>query len=59
MSRQIGFIHIDYTLERDGSIITGLDCEGDIPLVTQLGLLEMAKDTLLHPPTDPEDYNGH
>ena len=59
MSMKIGFIHIDYTLERDGSITTGLDCEGDIPLVTQLGLLEMAKDTLLHPPTDPEDYNGH
>lgn len=58
MSMKIGFIHIDYTLQPDGDVTTSVDCEGEIPLVTKLGLLEMAKDTLLHPELDPEDYDG-
>ena len=55
---KIGFIHIDYTLQPDGDVTTSVDCEGEIPLVTKLGLLEMAKDTLLHPEPDTEDYDG-
>ena len=55
---KIGFIHIDYALQSDGEVTTSVNCDGEIPLVTQLGLLEMAKDSLLHPPADQEDYDG-
>lgn len=58
MSHKIGYIHIDYRLASGGDIITSVDTDGDLPLVTQLGLLEMAKDTLLHPPTEPDEYDG-
>ena len=58
MSLKIGYIHIDYTLQPDGDITTSVDANGDLPLVTQLGIIELAKDTLLHPPTEEEEYDG-
>lgn len=57
--QKIGYIHIDYTIAPDGDLQTRLDFEGDIPLVTQLGLIELAKDSLLNPPeSDEEEYDG-
>lgn len=47
MSVQIGQITITHTLNDDGETITGLTVDGDMPLATSLGLLELAKDTLL------------
>lgn len=58
MSRSIGYIHIDYTLQDDGDIAVAVDTDGDLPLMTQLGLIELAKDTLMHPPTEKEEYDG-
>ncbi|AVJ51033.1 hypothetical protein FDJ44_gp42 [Microbacterium phage Pikmin] len=42
-----GSITVTYDLWEDGDIITEVSTEGDLPLVIQLGLLEMAKDTLI------------
>lgn len=42
-----GNINISYDVWPDGDIVTAVNVEGDIPLVTQLGLLELAKDTIL------------
>lgn len=42
-----GNIKISYDVWPDGDIVTAVNVEGDIPLVTQLGLLELAKDTIL------------
>lgn len=44
----IGTITITEYLDEDGDIITGVSVDGDIPLVTQLGLLRMAEDTILN-----------
>lgn len=48
MSTEIGRIEITYVIEDNGDMITGVDVKGDIPFVTQIGLLEMAKDTLMN-----------
>lgn len=50
----IGRITIDYWLTDEGDLQTGVTVEGDIPLVTQLGIIELSKDSLLHPPTDED-----
>lgn len=43
----IACIHINYRLGEDGDMLTDVDVTGDIPIVTQLGLLELAKDSIL------------
>ena len=47
MSATVGSIRITYDLWENGDIVTQVHTEGDLPLVIQLGLLEMAKDTLI------------
>lgn len=54
MTTPIGKITITYDLASDGDIHTVLDVEGDLPIVVQLGLLELAKDTILNPPDDDD-----
>ena len=43
----LGSITISYELDDDGDMITGVSIDGDLPIVTQLGLIELAKDTIL------------
>lgn len=43
----VGSIHISYDLADDGDILTRVDVSGDLPVVTILGLLSMATDTVL------------
>lgn len=50
----VGEITITYELAEDGDMITTLNVEGDIHVATQLGLLELAKDTILHAEEDEE-----
>lgn len=50
----IGRLIIDYTVTEDGDLQTALTVEGDLPVVTQLGIIELAKDTILHPPIDED-----
>ena len=45
----IGKITVDYYLAENGRMITYLEVEGDLPMIVQLGLLDMARDTILHP----------
>lgn len=49
----LGSITISHYLDSTGDIITGVSVDGDIPIVTQLGLLRMAEDTILR--MDEED----
>lgn len=49
----LGSITISHYLDNTGDIITGVSVDGDIPIVTQLGLLRMAEDTILR--MDEED----
>jgi hypothetical protein len=44
---QLGRLIITYELEQDGTMPTTLSVEGEIPVAVQLGLLELAKDTIL------------
>lgn len=44
---EIGSIVITYSMADDGDLITDVSVEGDIPIATQLGLLELAKDSIL------------
>lgn len=56
-----GQMTVTYEVWPDGDIVTNLTVEGDIPLVTQLGLLELAKDTILKKAAGEdfgEDYDG-
>lgn len=55
---KVGYVYIDYTLRENGDATMSVDTDGDLPVVVQLGLLEMAKDTILHPPKDHEEYDG-
>lgn len=55
MTTNIGSIHIGYEIWEDGDMVTTLTVEGDIPVVTQLGLLRMAEDTILHPEGEGND----
>lgn len=43
---RLGNIVIGYFMSEDGDIQTSYSVEGDIPVVTQLGLLSMAQDTV-------------
>ncbi|MCQ9384411.1 hypothetical protein [Brevibacterium moorei] len=45
----IGRITIDYHATTDGDLVTTYDSTGDMPVVTQLGLLRMCEDTILQP----------
>lgn len=49
----LGTITISYFLDTDGEMATGVSVDGDMPLVTQLGLLRTAEDTILR--MDEED----
>lgn len=44
---RIGSIVITYSMADDGDLLTDVTVEGDIPVATQLGLLELAKDSIL------------
>lgn len=44
----IGTITITYDATPDGDLITGVTATGDMPLVTKLGLLDLARDTMLN-----------
>lgn len=50
----MGSIRIDYYLTEDGDAQFTYETEGDLAVITQVGLLEMAKDGVLHPPEDDE-----
>ena len=50
----IGRITIDYTVTDEGDLQTSYTVDGDLPIVTQLGIIELAKDTILHPPADED-----
>lgn len=43
----VATITISYEMDDLGDLVTNVNIEGDIPIVTQLGLLEMAKDSIL------------
>ncbi|VEW13518.1 Uncharacterised protein [Brevibacterium casei] len=43
----VATITISYEMDDLGDLLTNVNIEGDIPIVTQLGLLEMAKDSIL------------
>jgi hypothetical protein len=43
----VGSIHISYSMGTDGDLLTDVSVDGDIPIATQLGLLELAKDSIL------------
>lgn len=47
MSTEVGSIHISYYLDEEGELVSGVSVEGDMPMVVVIGLLEMAKDTVL------------
>lgn len=44
---QLGSITITYEMSDDGHMDTGLTIDGDMPIITQLGLLDLARDTIL------------
>lgn len=52
---EIGTIHIRYWADEGGDLLTSVSVDGEMPLVTVIGLLEMAKDELLHPFQDEEE----
>lgn len=59
MSLKIGYIHIEYTITEEGDAVTSVDTDGDIPFVTQIGLLEMAKHALFDLTKEQDnDYDG-
>lgn len=43
----LGSITITHFIDEGGDIVTGVSVDGDIPIVTQLGLIRMAEDTIL------------
>lgn len=44
---ELGEIVLTYSITEDGDIMSGLSITGEIPVAMQLGLLELAKDTIL------------
>lgn len=48
----LGFIHITYEVGENGEVETSVTTDEELPLVIQLGLLDLAKDTLLRGETD-------
>lgn len=55
MSTEVGAIHISYYLDEEGELVSGVSVEGDMPMVVVIGLLEMAKDTVLATSYEEED----
>lgn len=51
---EVGSIVIGYGLDEEGELITSVSVEGDLPVVVSLGLLELAKDTILATANDEE-----
>lgn len=51
----VATITITYEMDDRGDLVTNVNIEGDIPIVTQLGLLEMAKDSILIGIDEEED----
>ena len=51
----IGTITITYDMTDDGDMLTGVSVDGDMPIVTQLELLDLARDTILAGCYDTED----
>ena len=51
----VGSIVIDLTLTDDGDEVTSVRIEGDLSVVTQIGLLAMAQDTILSGPEEDDD----
>lgn len=53
MSMDLGRITVRYWLTDDGQPIVSVDVEPEdpqqLPILTQLGMLDLARDTLLHP----------
>lgn len=48
MTTNIGSIHITQEIADDGDVLTNVTVDGDMHLVTQLGLLRLAEDTLIN-----------
>lgn len=44
---EVGRITITYTAWEDGDLVINHEIDGDLPVVVQVGLLEMTKDTIL------------
>lgn len=51
----IGTITITYDMTDDSDMLTGVSVDGDMPIVTQLGLLDLARDTILAGCYDTEE----
>ena len=51
----VGSIVIDLTLTDDGDEVTSVRVEGDLSVVTQIGLLAMAQDSILNGPEEDDD----
>ena len=51
---EIGRIEIEVTMSEDGDMLINYESTGDMPVVMQLGILEMTKDTILNGPEDEE-----
>lgn len=47
MSDNVNLGTITYDMTDDGDMLTGVSVDGDMPIVTQLGLLDLARDTVL------------
>lgn len=52
---EAGRIVISYEVAESGELLTSYYVKGDLPVVVQLGLLEMTKDTILHPAPDTDE----
>lgn len=55
MEMNVGSITITYNMADDGDMLTDVSVEGELPIVTQLGLLELAKDSILIGTVDDDD----
>lgn len=49
-----GRIVINYEMTESGELLVNHYVKGDLPVVVQLGLLDLTRDTILHPPTDED-----
>lgn len=51
----LGTITITHTLDTDGDEIVELEHDHALTVVQLLGILDLCRDTILHPPVDDED----
>lgn len=51
----IGSITITHEVSPEGRMLTTVHAAGNMPLVTKLGLLELAKDTILNGPDEDDE----